>query len=385
MAVTFTLSSFLYEGREYIRIAFSYSFGAKECVKCFPGTRWNKELGFWYLRDTSAVMELKAHLEASGHRVRTLIRRSRARSVKRLVRPALEHPLAARFRDFLRARHYSISTIATYTALINQFLRFLKDKDPDQAENADAEAFLEYLVLKRRIAISTHRQAVSALKQFAVFIPGSELEPEDLIYPRKNRKLPVVLSSAEVIGLLQATKNLKHRAITGLIYGSGLRIGELLNLRLSELDIERRQVFICQGKGRKDRYVVLADRLLPLLKNYLSTYNPNTYFAEGRPGKPYSPTSVRMFLRRNARQAGILKKVTPHTLRHSFATHLLEQGVDIRYIQELLGHSRPETTMVYTHDGRQDLLQIRSPLDLMYEPGPLTDKIQTSLPLSRDW
>jgi site-specific recombinase XerD len=297
----------------------------------------------------------------------------------------LEHPLAARFRDFLRAHHYSISTIATYTALINQFLRFLKDKDPDQAENADAEAFLEYLVLKRRIAISTHRQAVSALKQFAVFIPGSELEPEDLIYPRKNRKLPVVLSSAEVIGLLQATKNLKHRAITGLIYGSGLRIGELLNLRLSELDMERRQVFIYQGKGRKDRYVVLADRLLPLLKNYLSTYNPNTYFAEGRPGKPYSPSSVRMFLRRNARQAGILKKVTPHTLRHSFATHLLEQGVDIRYIQELLGHSRPETTMVYTHDGRQDLLQIRSPLDLMYEPGPLTDKIQTSLPLSRDW
>jgi len=374
MGITFTISSFLYEGMEYLRINFPYSFRAKECVKSFPGTRWNPELGFWFLTDADAAMDLKAHLERNGYCVRVPVRNEGNRSVMRPIRTARDNPLVKRFGDFLTARRYSQSTVASYSALLGQFLTFLKDKSPEAANNTDAEAFLEYLVLKRRISISTHRLTISALKQFAVFLPETSLQPEGLVRPRKSAKLPTVLGTAEVIRLLQVTRNLKHRAITALIYGSGLRIGELLNLRLSELDVGRKQLFVKDGKGRKDRCVVLADRILPLLENYLGTYAPETYFAEGHPGGPYSATSVRAFLKHNARRAGILKKVTPHTLRHSFATHLLEQGIDIRYIQELLGHSRPETTMIYTHVSRKDLMHIRSPLDLLYEPKPLTDK-----------
>lgn len=384
MAITFTLSTYLYEGREYIRINFSYTNQAKECVKHFPGTRWNPELNFWYLSDMEAAMDLKLHLEGAGFKVRMLTRKAGVRTVVRMARPARENPLARRFGQFLTARRYSQSTRASYTALISQFLVFLRGKDPEVADNSDVETFLEYLVLKRGISISTHRLAISALKQFAVFLPGSSLQPEGFVRPRKSGKLPTVLGMAEIIRLLQVTRNLKHRAITALIYGSGLRIGELLKLRLSEIDIDRKQLFVKDGKGRKDRCVVLADRILPLLENYLGTYSPETYFAEGNPGEPYSATSVRVFLKRNARRAGILKKVTPHTLRHSFATHLLEQGVDIRYIQELLGHARPETTMVYTHVSRQDLMRIRSPLDLLYESPSAPDKNHDIPPFTRN-
>lgn len=364
MAAPIVLSTFIFRGREQLRILFPYSYAAKEAVKCFPGTRWDPDLGHWYLPDVGATPVLIRHLKQAGFQVETRIENPTATTPKPLP-PA--PPLADKFRDFLVARRYSKSTVGTYTSLVSQFLLFLEGRLPEAATNADAEAFLEMLVLKRRISISTHRQAISALKQWAAFLPDCQLQPEGLVRPRKSRLLPRVLSTAEVLLLLQHTRNLKHRAILALMYGCGLRIGELLALRLDALDLHRRQLFIHNAKGRKDRSVVLAERLLPLLDNYLATYRPQAYFAEGSPGQPYSATSIRVFLRRSAKRAGIRKRITPHTLRHSFATHLLEQGVDIRYIQELLGHARPETTMVYTHVSRQDLLNIRSPLDRIFE------------------
>ena len=373
MAAIITLSTCLYNGREQIRIIFPYSYRAKESVKVFPGARWSPENRFWYLKDPGALPQLMAHLKAAGFEVQSLEKPGGQRPVKPL--PKI-HPLAVRFRQFLEARRYSSNTVATYSTFIQQFLEFLKGTPPEAATRAEAEAFLEYLVLRRRIAISTHRQAISALKQFAVFLPDCCIDPEGLVRPRKSYKLPTVLSTAEVIRLLQVTRNLKHRAILALLYGCGLRVGELLALELAQLDIPRRQLFIRDGKGRKDRQVVLADRLIPLLQNYLATYRPERFVAEGGPGKPYSATSVRVMLKRNALRAGILKPISPHTLRHSYATHLLEKGVDIRYIQELLGHAKPETTMIYTHVSRKDLLNIKSPLDLLYET-PSTDARDT--------
>jgi len=166
-----------------------------------------------------------------------------------------------------------------------------------------------------------------------------------------------------MISIIQHTKNLKHRAILALIYSAGLRISELLNLKLEHIQIQRKQLLIKNAKGRKDRYVTLAESFMPLLHNYLITYRPEIYFVEGTKGKPYSASSVRKFLFRSCKSAYIRRTVTPHTLRHSYATHLLESGVGLRHIQELLGHSRPETTMIYTHVARKDLLDIQSPLD----------------------
>ena len=205
----------------------------------------------------------------------------------------------------------------------------------------------------------------------------------DLFYPRKSSYLPSVLSKEEVVNLLRCTRNLKHRAILALLYSSGLRIGELINLELRDIDMFRLQILIKNGKGRKDRYVMLAKSFLPLLKNYLTTYKPAIYFIESLTfGEKYSAGSVRSFLKKSCLAAGIKKRVTPHTLRHSYATHLLENGVDIRYIQELLGHSRPETTMIYTHVATKDLLRIESPLDKIVSELVKTDKGDEKLTLS---
>ena len=165
--------------------------------------------------------------------------------------------------------------------------------------------------------------------------------------------------------MLRATQNLKHRAVIGLLYSGGLRIGELLQLKLNALDFDRGILNIRQGKGRKDRTVSMSEVIKPLLLNYIHTYKPKVYFIEGRDGSTYSATSVRQFLKKSCKAAGITKDVTPHSLRHSYATHMLENGVDIRYIQELLGHAKPETTMLYTHVAQKDLTQISNPLDVL--------------------
>lgn len=186
-----------------------------------------------------------------------------------------------------------------------------------------------------------------------------------LTRPKKDKILPTVLSKEEVIDLLRCTKNLKHRAVLSMIYSAGLRISELLNLELNNIDVDRRQIIVKNAKGRKDRHIILAESFIPLMINYLTSYVPKRYFVEGKvEGEKYSAESVRSFLKLACKSAQITKRVTPHTLRHSYATHLLENGIDIRYIQELLGHAKPETTMIYTHVSKKDLLQIKSPLDM---------------------
>jgi site-specific recombinase XerD len=266
---------------------------------------------------------------------------------------------------YLRGKVLSESTVRTYYIHILDFLIYLSDKPAEQVCNRDVELFVENVCLKRKYSVSTHRQVISAIKQFVKFQP-SQIENPKLERPKKTRFLPAVLSKQEVVELLRNTRNMKHRAALALLYSSGLRIGEMINLELQDIDIDRRQIFVRNGKGRKDRYVIMAESFAQLLSNYLITYNPSKYFIEGtKPGTQYAATSVRAFLRRSVQRAGIRKKVTPHTLRHSYATHLLEQGVDVRYIQELLGHSRPETTMIYTHVTKKEMLQISSPLDTL--------------------
>ena len=200
--------------------------------------------------------------------------------------------------------------------------------------------------------------------------------------PKKSRVLPTVLSQEEVINILRYTKNLKHRAILALLYSSGLRIGEVLNLKIEHFLIDRKQLLIKNAKGRKDRYVTLAESFLPLLFNYLNTYTPKVYFIEGQTGGKYSASSIRKFLAQSCKVARIKTHVTPHTLRHSYATHLLENGVGIRHIQELLGHSKPETTMIYTHVTRKDLVNIKSPLDHAINQLKETQKVEQKFLLS---
>lgn len=267
------------------------------------------------------------------------------------------------YAHYLQGKRYSKSTVQTYVSFMADFVDYIQPTPLEGLTNRDVELFLEQVFVGRNYSISSQRQFISALKLFVAFYPACAIEAPLLERPKASKILPTVLSQEEVIRLLQVTKNLKHRTILALLYSAGLRIGELINLELKHIDVLRRQVFIHHGKGRKDRYVILAESFVPLLQNYLLTYTPKRYFVEGQPGQRYSDSSVRKFLHLSTRQAGIVKRVTPHTLRHSYATHLLENGIGLRHIQELLGHAKPETTMIYTHVVKKDLLNIKSPLD----------------------
>ena len=288
------------------------------------------------------------------------------------------------FVRYLRGLRLSESTVMSYFTFVADFVEFLGKKPLNGITNTDVRLFVERQVIEKKYAISTHRQLISAIKHFGTFLPDSNLIIEDLIRPRKSSYLPTVLSKEEVIDLLRATKNLKHRAILAMLYSAGLRISEVLNLKLNAIDIDRRQLFIKNAKGRKDRVVVMAESFIPLLQNYYMTYKPNVYFVENPKGGVYSDVSIRTFIKKSCKLAGIKKRVTPHTLRHSYATHLIENGVGLRYVQDLLGHAKPETTMIYTHVAKKDLLKIQSPLDSALKELQQGDKKQLKQTLSHN-
>lgn len=271
--------------------------------------------------------------------------------------------LLKQYKKYLEGLRYSKSTVDTYSTFIIQLLLYLRDKPLTKVDNEFIRHFVEDIISKKRYGISTHRQMIGAIKHFGHLFKETTINDLELRSPKKSRYLPGVLSQREVIRLLSSTANLKHRTILAVLYSAGLRIGEVIHLNVCDLDMDRMQITIHQAKGRKDRNVMLAESILPLVLNYLNTYKPKTFFIEGSAGNRYTASSIRSFLKKSCIKAGIKKRVTPHTLRHSYATHLIENGVGLRHIQELLGHSKPETTMIYTHIAKKDLIAIQSPLD----------------------
>ena len=187
----------------------------------------------------------------------------------------------------------------------------------------------------------------------------------ELERPRNEKKIPEVLSHNEVLRIFMATPNLKHRCILVMLYSCGLRISELINLKIEDIDFDRKQLKVRKGKGKKDRVVSLSTKIYGLMNDYLNSYTPKVFMFNGQNGGRYSAVSVRKFLAKATKKAGIKKSVSPHTLRHTYATHLLESGVDLKYVQELLGHSRPETTQIYLHVTQKKLLEVSSPIDTL--------------------
>ncbi|MGB7393392.1 MAG: tyrosine-type recombinase/integrase [Pricia sp.] len=304
---------------------------------------------------------------------RAIRKRQLSENYKQLVRDYVK---------YLKGLRLSESTVKTYFTFVADFFDFLQEKPLSDVDNTDVRLFTESIVAEKKYSISSHRQLISAIKHFSDFCPECSISNPELKRPSKSKYLPSVLSQREVIDLLRVTANLKHRAVLALIYSAGLRVGEAIDLELSHIDIDRRQIFVKNAKGRKDRFVMLAESFVPLFHNYFMTYAPNTYFVEGRPGKKYSANSIRTFLKKACKKAGIQKRVTPHTLRHSYATHLIENGTGLRHVQELLGHSKPETTMIYTHVATKDILNIKSPLDTALKKLSRTDKNSENMFLS---
>ena len=185
----------------------------------------------------------------------------------------------------------------------------------------------------------------------------------DIERPIKKDKLPEVISKQEVQAMIQRTKNLKHKCIIALLYSTGMRRGELLNLKLTDIDSKRMSVFIRNGKGGKDRYTLLGQQMLKDLRGYYQKFEPEIWLFEGKKGEKYSGTSVENVVKDAARRANIKKRVTPHTLRHCFGTHSLETGIDLRYVQTIMGHQTSKTTEIYTHVSSSTLSGIKNLLD----------------------
>ncbi|MCX8491895.1 MAG: site-specific integrase [Cyclobacteriaceae bacterium] len=263
----------------------------------------------------------------------------------------------------LEIMRYSASTIEVYKQSFEEFINYYNTKKIDEITEPEIIAYTRYLVQERGISASSQNQAINAIKFYYEKVKGGARKFYQLERPLRETKLPTVLSVEEVQEIIKSTKNLKHKTMIMLCYSAGLRLGELLSLKPNDIDSDRMQISIKGAKGKKDRYTLLAEKLLPLLRDYYKKYRPKEYLFEGEAGGQYSERSMQTVVKEALQRANVKKYATVHTLRHSFATHLLENGTDLRYIQNLLGHNSSKTTEVYTHVTSKALSGLKSPLD----------------------
>jgi site-specific recombinase XerD len=268
----------------------------------------------------------------------------------------------------LEERRYSQSTIRAYVPLFEEFLNHFPDLDINDFGEKEIMEFSHYLVTVRKVSSSHQNQAINAAKFYFEKVKGGERKYYHVDRPIREKALPEVCSEEEIVAIFKATENLKHKAILMTIYSAGLRISELINLKIKDIDSKRMQIRVEQGKGKKDRYTLLSTRTLMILREYIKKERPFFYLFEGQGSTlshpmRYSSASIGSVLKASVSKTNIKKRISVHTLRHSFATHLLERGTDIRYIQSLLGHDSPKTTQIYTHITTKGFDQIISPMD----------------------
>jgi len=282
----------------------------------------------------------------------------------------------------LRLRNYSAKTIKAYKSNVRMFVRYFHPRHPRELREEDIRRYLIHLITEKELSAGTVNQVYNSLKFLYEGLYEREFMFSGLPRPLKERKLPDVLSYSEVLKILRSVINLKHRVMLMVAYASGLRVGELVQLRVEDLDPERGLIHIRGAKGKKDRYTILPKQLLPILHEYVMEYRIGAsgwLFPGWSPSKHLSVRSIQAIFEEAIKNSGIEKPATMHTLRHSFATHLLENGTDLRYIQELLGHQSSRTTEIYTHVSKKDLGRIKSPLEHLIErekagPSLLKDK-----------
>ena len=268
------------------------------------------------------------------------------------------------FIRYLNSKRYSPNTIKVYSDSMSTFLRYFSMKDITDISNDDLIDFNNNYILKNNFSASFQNQVVNAVKLYFSAIQHKKIDVELIHRPRREKVLPNVLSKEEVKAILNAHVNIKHKMMLSLIYSCGLRCGELLALHPVHIDSKRNIIFLKNAKGKKDRIVPLSPLILKMLREYYKIYKPKTYLFEGQNiSLPYDARSLQLILKQALEKTGIRKPVTLHWLRHSYATHLLESGTDLRYIQELLGHSSSKTTEIYTHVSTKSIQQIKSPFD----------------------
>ncbi len=316
-------------------------------IKQIDGARWSQSLVAWHLPDTEEN-RVRFKLTPLSHSI-----------------PSSEGiAQIEKFKQWMRSKRYSESTVSTYSEALKSFLVFYREKPVAEITNEDVIVYNNEYILKNNLSASYQNQVTNAIKLFFQTIRDTKMMVDKIHRPKRAKVLPNVLSKEEVKLILNAHSNIKHKMMLSLIYSCGLRCGELLALQPVHIDANRNIVLLKNAKGKKDRIVPLSLKILEMLREYYKLYKPTTFLFEGQiKGRPYDSRSLQLILKQALQKTGITKPVTLHWLRHSYATHLLESGTDLRYIQELLGHNSSKTTEIYTHVSTKSLQQIKSPFD----------------------
>ncbi|WP_028297732.1 site-specific tyrosine recombinase/integron integrase [Olivibacter sitiensis] len=344
-----------HRGQRRIAVYFEKDPVLIQRIKRLKDVRWSQTLQAWHLPDTEEYrIRFKINLE--GYK-------NSNDQPKNQLSTEVEVQIE-KFNQWLRSKRYSENTIKTYHDAIRVFLRFFSDKELSSIENNDIIDFNNEYILKNKLSASYQNQVVNAVKLFFRTVQNRNVDIDKIDRPKKPKTLPNVLSKEEIKAILEAHGNIKHRAMLSLIYACGLRRSELLNLQPVHVDSRRGVLLIKQAKGRKDRITPISVKIIELLREYYKAYKPAVWLFEGQnKGEQYSEKSLENVLKQALKKAGITKPVSLHWLRHSYATHLLENGTDLRYIQELLGHNSSKTTEIYTHVSTKSLQNIKSPFD----------------------
>ncbi|MFN8238805.1 MAG: site-specific tyrosine recombinase/integron integrase [Chitinophagales bacterium] len=312
-------------------------------IKKLDDARWSYSLGAWHVPNNEE------------NRKRFKLENAVLRTEKTMK---LEQ-----FSRWMKSKRYSDNTIKTYTDALKSFLLFYNSKPVEEMTNEDIIDYNNEYILKNKLSSSYQNQVVNAVKLFFRTVENKVMKEELIHRPKREKQLPKVLAEEEVAAIINSLSNVKHQSMLSLIYSAGLRRSELLKMKISDIDSKRMLIHIRNAKGMKDRVVPLSPTVLQLLRLYYKVYKPEQWLFEGQDGNEYSERSLSLVLKKACNLAGIKKYVNLHMLRHSYATHLLENGTDLRFIQELLGHKSSKTTEIYTHVSRQSLSKIISPLD----------------------
>lgn len=336
-----------HKGERRIAVLFEKDTDLIARMKQVEGSRWSQTLKAWHLPDTDE---------------------NRRRFKLPLVADTLPSEEGStqieKFKQYLRSKRYSESTIGTYSDALKSFFVFYNSKAIADISNEDVIVYNNEHILKNKLSASYQNQITNAIKLYFKTCRDTKIEVDKIHRPKRAKVLPNVLSKDEVKAILEAHSNVKHKMMLSLIYSCGLRCGELLALQPVHIDSKRNIVLLKNAKGKKDRIAPLSPKILEMLREYYKLFKPTTYLFEGqKPGTSYDSRSLQQVLKQALQKAGISKPVTLHWLRHSYATHLLESGTDLRYIQELLGHNSSKTTEIYTHVSTKSIQQIKSPFD----------------------
>lgn len=330
-------------------LSFPYSKEVVSAVRTLPGRRYDPDHKQWHVPKQNITED-------------ELVRQLSPAADVYIDHPAENSQASAAMaecRRYLSRRRYSRNTIKNYLYQIEQFLAFCNGNKPDDAAIV---RYIDDISGENGHSTAYQHMALNAIKFYIETVLGGRM-PKAKLRPRKEKRLPAILSEQEVAAIIRSITNTKHKTAICLIYSGGLRVSEAIHLKLADIDLDRNIIRIAQSKGKKDRQVPLSARFRDLLQDYLAEYTPKVWLFEGQKGGQYSVRSIQSVFHTACKAANIQKHATVHTLRHSYATHLLEKGTDLRIIQELLGHASTKTTEIYTHVSTAVITHITSPLD----------------------